>query len=118
MTQGKGSSPRHGRYRRPLDGAPKVKHPFFDNRSPQEKYEDNWDAVFGGKKANVRKVVCSAYGCQSRRKHWCDPDTSRGPQLVEVPDDWPEWKPAYCSMTCALLSGAASLAYEKEEQKK
>jgi hypothetical protein len=29
-----------------------MKHPFFDNRSPQEKYEDNWEAVFGKKKTS------------------------------------------------------------------
>jgi len=56
MTQGKGSGARQGRFNRPLDGAPKLANPFFDNRSPQEKYEDNWEAVFGKKnKAEEQK---------------------------------------------------------------
>ena len=52
MTQGKGSGARQGRFSRPVEWAPKMKHPFFDNRSPQEKYEDNWEAVFGKKKTS------------------------------------------------------------------
>lgn len=62
----------------------------------------------------MKKIVCPAPGCQGRRKHWCDPDTPRGCQMVEVPDDWPEGKPAYCSMTCAIASGFMTLEYVKE----
>lgn len=63
----------------------------------------------------MKEIVCPAPGCQGYRKHWCDPDTSRGPQIVEVPDDWPEGKPAFCSMTCALYAGYMTLEYVSEE---
>ena len=63
----------------------------------------------------MKKIVCQAPGCQSRRKHWSDPDSSRGPQMVEVPDDWPSGRPAFCSMTCALLAGYMTLEYVTEE---
>jgi hypothetical protein len=63
----------------------------------------------------MKKVVCPASGCQQRRRHWCDPDTPRGPQMVEVPDDWPDEAPAYCCMTCALVAGYITLEYVKDE---
>ena len=46
---GKGSSPRHGVFDRPIPGAPKSTL-MYDNRSPQEKYEDNWERIFGKNK--------------------------------------------------------------------
>jgi hypothetical protein len=52
------------------------------------------------------KRLCVAYGCQQQRRHHEDPETERGPQFVEVPDDYPADRPVYCSMTCAMLSGA------------
>lgn len=62
----------------------------------------------------MKKVVCPADGCQSRRIHHERQDESRGPQMVQVPDDWPEGRPAYCSMSCALMDGFTTLAYVKE----
>lgn len=41
------------------------------------------------------------YGCAERRIHHERPDTPRGPQYVEVPDDYEG--PAFCSITCKLL---------------
>lgn len=53
----------------------------------------------------MKKVVCSGPDCQDRRIHWCDPDKPRGFQMVQVTDDWPDDRPAFCSMTCAILGG-------------
>lgn len=47
---GKGSGPRQGRYDRPLGDKTLSVQGFIDNRTSQEKYEDNWEAVFGKKK--------------------------------------------------------------------
>ena len=63
----------------------------------------------------MKKVVCPSRGCQDRRQNWSNPDTPRGPQMVEVPDDWAEGKPAYCSMTCALIAGFMTLEYVRDE---
>ena len=52
----------------------------------------------------MKKIKCSGPDCENRRRHWCEPDTPRGPQYVEVQDDY-EGK-AYCSLTCAMLDGA------------
>lgn len=51
----------------------------------------------------MKKVPCCGPGCADHRVHWCAPDTPRGVQLVEVADDWN--RPAFCSMTCAILGG-------------
>src|SRR5574337_24284 len=58
----------------------------------------------------MKKLPCKAYGCAERRRHWCDPDTPRGPQYVEVPDDWPDDRPVFCSLTCAILGGYMKLS--------
>lgn len=55
---GKGSSPRKGRYDRPIDGAPKKLGGFWDNRTPQEKYEDGWDALFGREESVTSLRAC------------------------------------------------------------
>lgn len=57
-----------------------------------------------------KRVACLAYGCAERRVHWARPDVPRGTQYVEVPDEYEG--PAYCSLTCAILSGALSARYE------
>ena len=62
-------------------------------------------------KVVMKNVVCSSEGCQLRRVHWCAPDTTRGKQMVEVPDDWPVNRPAFCSMTCSLEHGYTTLEY-------
>ena len=50
MSNGKGSSPREGSHRRPFPEARGIVYGgFFDNRTPQERYEDNWELVFGSK---------------------------------------------------------------------
>jgi hypothetical protein len=53
----------------------------------------------------MKKLPCKAYGCAERRIHWCEPDTPRGTQFVEVPEDWPDDRPVFCSLTCAMLGG-------------
>lgn len=58
------------------------------------------------------KVECNESSCQGHRVHWCDPDTPRGPQMVEVPDDWPKDRPAFCSMTCAIMGGYTKMLVE------
>lgn len=50
---GKGSGPRKGRYDRPL-GLVDAKTLIYDNRTPQEKYEDGWEAIFGKKEGELR----------------------------------------------------------------
>jgi hypothetical protein len=53
----------------------------------------------------MKRRECKAYGCSVQRRHHEDPETERGPQFVEVPDDYPDDRPVYCSMTCAMLDG-------------
>jgi len=57
---GKGSSPRTGVFDRPFPGGLTF---FYDNRSPQEKYEDNWTAIFGKPLVHCGKenLGCSLY---------------------------------------------------------
>lgn len=62
----------------------------------------------------MKKVVCPGPACQSRRVHHQRQDEPRGPQMVQVSDDWPEGRPAHCSMTCALIDGFMTLAYVEE----
>lgn len=61
----------------------------------------------------MKKIVCPGYGCASRRVHFERPDEERGPQIIEVRDDWPENRPVYCSDTCALLAGYITLKYKE-----
>ena len=63
----------------------------------------------------MKKVVCPGPECQERRKHHERQDEPRGPQMVEVPDDRPDHRPAFCSMTCALMSGYTTLHFVTEE---
>ncbi len=58
------------------------------------------------------KHPCSYSNCGGRRIHHEMPDEPRGTQMVEVPDDHPIDKPAYCSITCAVSAGAMSLKAE------
>jgi len=60
----------------------------------------------------AKKIPCSCSSCSSKEV-WTKPDTPRGVQLVEVPDD--HVGPAYCSITCAVLDGAMSLKNHKEK---
>lgn len=55
----------------------------------------------------MKKVPCSGPACKERRIHWERPDMLRGTVLVEVPDDFKG--DAWCSITCAVMSGAMSL---------
>lgn len=57
----------------------------------------------------MKKHPCLVPGCKERRRHHKDPDTPRGVQYVEVPDDWPDDRPAFCSMTCAIRGGYTSV---------
>lgn len=40
------------------------------------------------------------------------PDEERGVQYIEVPFDYPEDKPAFCSITCAVMAGAMKLTHD------
>jgi len=51
----------------------------------------------------MKKVPCSYSKCGERRVHWCDPFTSRGQQMVEVPDNRDPTQKQYCSLTCQML---------------
>ena len=53
----------------------------------------------------MKKVKCSGPGCSSRRAHH-ESDEPRGTQWIEVPDDFPDGKKAYCSIECAAYDGA------------
>ncbi len=64
----------------------------------------------------MTKRLCSYAECGDRRVHWCSPDEPRGAQYVDAPADWPEGHPVYCSMTCGLLDGWLTLAYETVEE--
>lgn len=46
-----------------------------------------------------RTVPCANARCGERRVHYERPDTLRGPQTVEVRDDYTG--PAFCSIECA-----------------
>lgn len=56
----------------------------------------------------MRRLLCAGVGCAERRRHHEDPDTPRGPQYVDVPDDF-EGERAFCSLTCAATAGAIRL---------
>jgi hypothetical protein len=56
----------------------------------------------------MRRQPCymTHQGCADRRRHWADPEQlPRGIQYIDVPDDRDELLPAFCSLTCAALSG-------------
>jgi len=53
----------------------------------------------------MKKVKCSGPSCELRRLHY-ESDRARGPQWVEVPDDFHNDKKAYCSIECAAYDGA------------
>lgn len=55
------------------------------------------------------KRECKAPDCAERRIHHERPDVPRGPQYVEVPDDYPAHRPVFCSMTCAIMGGYMTL---------
>ena len=63
----------------------------------------------------MKKVVCPGPGCQARRIHHERQDEPRGPQYIEVPDDWPAERPAFCCMTCALQVGYTTLHFVTKE---
>jgi hypothetical protein len=54
-----------------------------------------------------KMVPCGYVDCGARRKHWEDPFTPRGKQMVEVPED--HTGPVYCSIECACYAGAMSV---------
>lgn len=61
------------------------------------------------------KRPCSYNECSSRRVHHERQDTPRGTQYIEVPDNIPQDKKAYCSFTCAIMDGSMTLNVKKEE---
>jgi hypothetical protein len=68
----------------------------------------------------MKKIPCSHAGCAQRRAHFASPDVDRAHQMVEV-DDHHEGE-AYCSFSCAILSGkmkvkgeTGSLGYGRTE---
>ena len=64
----------------------------------------------------MKKLPCKYEGCKDRRVHHEYPDTPRGVQYVEVPDDRTEKDPVFCSMTCAIMDGWMSVKYETPEE--
>lgn len=44
--------------------------------------------------------LCDGPGCDQRRVHFESPDVMRPRQKVEVPDDFPDDKPVFCSLEC------------------
>jgi hypothetical protein len=50
----------------------------------------------------MRKLLCHGPGCADRRIHHERQDVPRGPQWVNVPDDF-KGQVAYCSLTCAAM---------------
>lgn len=55
----------------------------------------------------MKQVKCSGPGCENRRRHH-ESDEPRGPQIVDVPDDW-QGKRAFCSIECAAYGGTGVL---------
>jgi hypothetical protein len=64
-SNGKGSGPRDGQHRRPFPEK-SLAGLFWDNRSPQEKYEDNWELIWGKRDPRHPDVECQSCHCQSR----------------------------------------------------
>lgn len=58
------------------------------------------------------KRPCCYTECCKRRAHYEMPDEERGVQYIEVPFDYPEDKPAFCSITCAVMAGAMKLTHD------
>ena len=54
----------------------------------------------------MKTRICSHLQCGDRRVHWANQDTPRGPQKVDVKDDYPDTAPIYCSFSCAMSDGA------------
>lgn len=54
----------------------------------------------------MKKVPCHYHGCAGRRVHYESPEKLRDRVMIEVPDDFPEGKKAYCSIECAAYDGA------------
>ncbi len=48
-----------------------------------------------------KKQQCNGPHCTSRRVHHERPDTPRGVQYVEVPEDYSG--PAFCSISCQII---------------
>lgn len=57
----------------------------------------------------MKTRLCSYEKCGERRVHWEQPETPRGQQKIEVPDDFPEDRKVFCSITCACMSGHYSI---------
>lgn len=51
----------------------------------------------------MKQIPCSYHACGERRVHYEHPDVPRGPQTVEVLDDF--IGKAYCSIECAAYDG-------------
>lgn len=57
----------------------------------------------------MKKRLCDYKDCGSRRVHYERPDIQRGTQTIEVPDDFPDEKKAFCSIECACYAGYYSV---------
>ena len=64
----------------------------------------------------MKKVPCSYPKCGEYRVHYERPDEPRGTQMIDVPDDFD--RKAYCSISCACMDGAMTMANAKPYQKK
>ena len=47
-----------------------------------------------------KKIKCSGPGCENKRVHHERPDTPRGPQYLDVPEDY--YGKAFCSIECQM----------------
>jgi len=64
----------------------------------------------------MKLVECSYRKCGKRRRHWQEPDTPRGHQLIKVGDDQED--AMFCSITCACMAGAMSVRSDAPKCKK
>ena len=63
--------------------------------------------------AETKKRRCDCDTCDRRRIHFENPDVMRKRQIVEVPIDWPDDKPVYCSIECACYAEKYSVVSEE-----
>lgn len=61
---------------------------------------------------------CSYAECGQRRIHHERPEEMRPHRQIQVPDDLPDDRPCYCSVTCATMDGWMTLKYETPEEEK
>ena len=61
-------------------------------------------------------LPCKNPDCGLRRRHHEDQDTPRGTQMVETDTPFTDEDPVFCSYTCALIDGWATLKNTSKEE--